>query len=270
MESEGRPNRENITNTVVVIFAHSKLKDLVGTDAMTTVLVGQYRDLVYQDTMHLQLIWDLLEEQPGFVAEDASAPFCALKMLEEKLQLEVEMPGALADYDSTRIMATASHCVVPKGLIDRTLFPPTANGKAAARAAAEARYQRATSGPAQASTRKPVAEVALAVVALIGLAYGGYTVFSFYQGPQFEAISPSDLITKIPIDSARVLGSDLETVCTDESWYQRPEAERISMMTNTLEALKSNEVEVLIVRDAGGALRASAQWVDGRAEVRLR
>ena len=83
MESEGRPNRENITNAVVVIFAHSKLKDLVGTDAMTTVLTGQYRDLVYQDTMHLQRIWDLLEEQPGFVAEDASAPFCALKMLEE-------------------------------------------------------------------------------------------------------------------------------------------------------------------------------------------
>lgn len=272
MASQGAPKRGGIISAIVLVFSHSKLKDLVGTDALRAVLSGQYRDLVQNNTLHLQVIWDLLEDQPGFEKADAEPAFCVLKGWQDDLGLKVEMPKCLANFGTSEIMASASHCPVPRRLKERALHPEEAQAKAKANLSAFDTGNISSSQIPALSTRMPVLEALLAVVALAGLAFGGYTLMGYMAGPNIKELSPSDIATDVPIASANRLGADLSLVVTEESWFQLPAEKRIAMLQATLRGVGTLEIEAVSILDSAGTLRASAQWMGEppKIDVRLR
>src|SRR6476620_11382128 len=106
--SEGRPSpvapqkptTGMLIDVVVLCFAKSELKSLVGTDALRSVLEGAQRDLFpAPDTLSLQPVYELLESQPGFDADKAVMPFCRIKQWEQQLRVTVEMPHQLEVLD---------------------------------------------------------------------------------------------------------------------------------------------------------------------------
>jgi hypothetical protein len=269
MASAGAPNREGIIGAIVLVFAQSKLKDLVGSDPLRSVLSGQYRDLVQDGTLHLQVIWDLLEDQPGFEREDAEPVFCVLKSWQEDFQLEVEMPKVLADLGEAEIMGSASHCPVPGRLKERALFPEGAKAKAKASMAAFDTGHVAKTNIG-ASTRKPALEALLGVIAIAGLGFGGYTLQQYLRGPNIKTISASNIATEIPISSAKRLGGDLSLVVSNDNWFALPAAERIAMLQATLRGVSSFDIKAMVILNSAGKMRASAQWMGEPPKIDVR
>ena len=263
-------NRESVLESIIVVFANSKLKDVVGTDALRSVLSGQYRDLVSDNTLHLQVVWDLLADQPDFVAEDAIAPFSLLKTWEDELGITVAVPKALAKHTTTEFLAQASHCPVPKGQKARALNPGGARAKAKETMAAM-EGTGATRRPNNAeSTRKPALEAALGLVAVLGLAYGGYTFYQTMGGAKFKSVETSQIMGNLPIAKARSLGDEVNLQIREDSWYELPEAARKDSLRAALEGLQARRIKSLIVQDGNGTVRASAQWVGSPAAIRVK
>jgi hypothetical protein len=255
-------------NAIVLVFSNSKLKDLVGTDALRSVLSGQYRDLVKDGTLHLQVIWDLLEDQPGFEQEDAEPAFCVLKEWEDDLKLSVEMPRAIADFGSSQVVASASHCPIPQRLKDRAIRPDEAEAKAKA-TLAEFDSGNIPSKD-QVSTRRPALEALLALIALAGLGFGGYTLMDYFKGPNIKTVSAGSITTEIPIASAKRLGGDLSLVVTDAKWFGLSVADRKNMLKATLRNARPLDIDAVLVMDASNKLRASAQWMGEPPKIVVR
>lgn len=251
--------RDSIIGAIVLAFSHSKLKDLVGTDALRSVLEGQYRDLVFKETLHLQVVWNLLHDQPGFDPELAQAPFALIKQWEKRLGLTVEMPESLASMSATQVMAAATHCPVPKAQRERTLAPEASRLRVQA-VLDDSQSDSLSSKSDDAPTRKPGLEAALGVVALLGFAFGGYTLMGFLGGPDTESVSVSKLDTGLPLSKGEKLGRQLVAV-VDDSWLgQDAEAMREGLET-ALRRLKGRDIDSLVLKDGSGAIRASVQWV---------
>ncbi len=269
MAAGDTPNRETVLESITVVFSHSKLKDVVGTDALKSVLSGQYRELVSGGTLHLHVIWDLLADQPGFEEEAALAPFCVLKTWESDLGLEVEMPERLAECSATEIIAQASHCPIPKTLKARTLNPQGARDKVLATMAKIDEGSPETS-PSTSSSRKPAVEAALAAVAVLGLAYGGYAYYSATGGAEFKAVQTGEIRTDMPIAKAKQLGEELNLLVEEETWYELPSARRKASLRTTLENLRMQKITSLVVQDSSGRVRGSAQWIGSPAKIIVR
>ncbi len=264
------PNRESVLESITVVFANSKLKDVVGTDALKSVLSGQYRDLVTSNTLHLQLVWDLLADQPDFVEDDAIAPFAVLKTWEEDLGVKVELPQPLAQYTATDFVAHASHCQVSKAQKARAINPDRARAKA--RKTMETLEGTATGSRSldEPSTRKPALEALLGLVAVLGLAYGGYTLYQTMGGPQFKSVEKSEIAGDLPIEKAKQLGDEMNLLIGEASWYELPPETRKAALITALEGLQNREIKSLIVQDSSGSVRASAQWVGSHATISVR
>lgn len=257
MSSGDAPNRESIVSAIVVAFAHSKLKDLVGKDALRSVLDGQFRDLVVDGSLKLQPVWDLLSDQPGFNPEDARAPFCLLKTWKRDLNVkQVDLPIAFVDLTATEHMAYASHCVVPKNVKAAAI-----DIEAVRKKARETSVVESTGTQDMPSTRKPILEAVLAIVAVVGLGFAGYTVYGLVSGPPFEEVPVAALDGIIPVAKAKRLGKELHVVISHEPWFRLPEKDRTEALRKSLIQLDSSNINILIVTDSTGGVRGSAQWV---------
>jgi hypothetical protein len=268
MGSEGTPNQEVIIGSIVTAFSHSKIADLVGTDALRSVLTGQYRDLVVEGTLHLQRIWSLLQEQPGFDPKNARGPFCVLKLWEEQMGVEVALPEHLAGIGHSQCLAWSSECPVPKHAKAKALNP--AGARAKARASMHAFQQGQPKAPPRKKTRNPPLEIALGVVAIAGLGFGGYTLAGFLSAPKFSDFDTSKITTEIPIASGKKLGAEVNIVVSDGAWFSLPEPERLRMMEATLRGLQSQNIEQFVVLDDSKEIRASAQFVGKPPQIQVR
>lgn len=260
MESGKGPGREGTIEAIVVAFAHSKLQHVVGTDALRSVLTGQ-RELLRGGILHLQVVWELLEDQPGFDPEAARAPFCLLKKWQSELGLPVELPAALAGSSETEIMAAASHCPVPKAIRDRTLDP------VGFRARAEHRRSQLELDaiPAKAADKSPrrqrLIAAALGAVAVGGLSVAAYQLANHVSGAGFQSLPAAEIGDAIPVHSARQLGQEVLAVVHDESWFALPQPAQREALEEALRELKTRDIVSLVVQDETGQVRASAQWV---------
>lgn len=264
------PNRESVLESIALVFSQSKLKDVVGKDALKSVLSGQYRDLVHEKTLRLQVVWDLLSDQPDFDAELAVAPFSVLKTWEDELGLTVEVPRKLASLSSTQLLAQASHCPVKRSAKTRALNPENARTKARetmSSLGSTGITQRTAEGE---STRKPALEAALGLVALLGLAYGGYTYYGTMAGPQYKSVPASLVRGDLPVAKAKQLGEELNITITEASWYELSADTRKESLRASLEAMGHSDVKSIIVFDATGAIRASAQWFGSPPTINVR
>ncbi len=263
------PNRESVLESIALVFSQSKLKELVGKDALKSVLSGQYRDLVRDNVLQLQVVWDLLADQPDFDADSAVAPFSLLKTWEDDLNLKVEVPKKLAGLSATELLAEASHCPVSRSAKSRALNPAGARAKARETMSA-LDGTGAAPRDAEESTRKPALEAALGLVALLGLAYGGYTLYGSMAGPQFKDVAVSDVRGALPISKAQQLGEELNLTITESSWYEQPLDARKASLEKTLDAMGAKDIKSIIIMDGAGTIRASAQWFGSPPTINVR
>ncbi len=252
---------------LVLAFSHSKLKDVVGGDALRMVLAGQYRDMVSGNTMNLQVVWDLLHDQPNFNVEDAKPPFCAMKSWEKELRVSAQLPSQLADLGPTEILALASHCAVPKKLRQLAFDREGEMRKARDRA------QRATEASAttpQVSTRKPAWEAGLALVAVLTLGFAIYSAVGFMSGGGYQKVTTEEIGSLLPIKSAKRLGADMTIHLSNDGWQSQPEDQRTEVLKEALTRLGASKVEVLVVRDSTGQMVGSAQWTGTPPHIQVR
>jgi hypothetical protein len=236
-------------------FSHSALKDKVGVDALRSVLHGRYRDIVYGGMIHLQPVWELLEQQPGFDAEAARPPFAALKSWQDEMQIEVELPTAMAAATATEIMAWSSHCPVPRATRRRALA--AVSGVSAAELGTKGGAKKANKKAGE--QRRPSLVALLAFVAVLGLGFAGYTIFQ-YIGSSGEFEEASLPVTgELPVTAQKRLGSQLSVQVADE-WFDSSEDERNADLEEMMSGLQRFQITTLVVQDQSGAVRGSAQW----------
>src|SRR5262245_40357711 len=105
-------NKQVVIDALVLVFSRSKLRDVVGTDALKVVLDVQYRDMLRGSELHLEPLWALLVEQPGFDEQAARSPIARFKRLGGRLGVSVVLPGAMVACDDLEIAALSSACDV--------------------------------------------------------------------------------------------------------------------------------------------------------------
>lgn len=268
------PKRDTIIGAIVLAFSHSKLKDVVGTDALRSVLSGQYRDLVAGGRLHLQPVWDLLADQPGFDPTEAQPPIAAIRSWQSDLGLEVELPASMSELSPSELMALASHCPVPKSARKSLFLGAEAAVASPARktsepAASGAFTPKVTKGKAKVSRRRPGLELGLAVLALLGLSFGGLSLYRYFVGGEFAAVRVT-IKGNLPVQESKRLGSELSVTLSDSSWFERAEEVRRADLEAALKGLDNDGISSLVVRDDRQAVRASAQWFGSPRELVIR
>lgn len=274
-------------DALVLAFSHSRASSLVGTDALRTVLTGQYRELVKAGTFYLDEVWGLLESQPGFDPALVKPPLCRFKLWSDELGLEVALPAAMGRLEPLEIRSLAEQCRVPPGDLDRVL----GRGRHAdAEAVAQNKAKAAVSKPARAKasaapTRRPAPAaparsrrgkrsrpVLLAVAALVAVA--GFTVAGVFAYKELRSVPWQEVSTGfsggIPLTRAERSGFDVAATLADEAWLKTPIERRRQQLEEAVEKLRREGVRNLLVRDKKGTVRATAQSYGRPPKVKVR
>ncbi len=254
--------KTRVIEALVLALSSSELREIVGTDALRSVLTVEYNDLVESGSFDLQQVWELLEQQPGFSAEAARAPMCRFTSWEEELGIRVTPPDALTTLDAKERALLANECRVPRAQLSRVL-----GGGAQSRAPAKAPARRS-------AKRRPLARPQLmavaAVLGLLGFVVAGYSIVRGCAGAHWDSISASQFAGEMPIADAVQLGSEVGATLTDKDWLSLPEQTRRTQLEAALRRLESRKVDVLFLRDSSGKVCASAQLYDDGRKIRTR
>lgn len=274
-------------DALVLAFSHSRASSLVGTDALRTVLTGQYRELVKGGTFYLDEVWGLLESQPGFDPALVKPPLCRFKLWSDELGLEVALPAAMGRLEPLEIRSLAEQCRVPPGDLDRVLgrgrhadAEAVAQNKAKAAASKPARAKASaapTRRPAPAAPARPrrgkrSRPVLLAVAALVAVA--GFTVAGVFAYMELRSVPWQEVSTGfsggIPLTRAERSGFDVAATLADEAWLKTPIERRRQQLEEAVEKLRREGVRNLLVRDKKGTVRATAQSYGRPPKVKVR
>jgi hypothetical protein len=244
-----------LIDVVVLVFARSELKTLVGTDALRTVLNGSQRAMFPEpQTMSLQPIWELIEDQPGFDREKAIPPMCRLKTWEGRLKVKVVMPVALEALDGTTREQKAMECNVGDDDLNKLLKPPTTTTPVPS-----TRMLESGSAAKGKPKRRISAGLALAF-AILGLAAAGvslYFTLGRTEPSTTRSLSASDLTTEIPLVNVRRNGSLIVATLTDPAtWLEKPESERRMQIEKVGPKAKAQQASGVMFVDRKGLLLA--------------
>lgn len=220
------PSTAVLIDVVVLCFAKSELKTLVGTDALRTVLEGSQREMFPEPgVMVLQPVFELLESQPGFDKNKAIAPMCRIKSWEGRLKTKVQMPEGLDTLDKATIENQAMGCSAFDSDLDKLLKIPVATGpltRVIESGSVSDKHQQRESN----SNRK--AKIAM-IAAVVGLLAAMVSIYLTFRGNKNNVVqlSPSDISDKIPLSNVRKSpGGIIVGTLADPKWLQKPEADR--------------------------------------------
>ena len=272
---------------LILAFSHSRAKALVGTDALRSVLSGQYRELHRDNWFDLEPVWQLLSQQPGFDATQVGPALCRFKSWERDLALDVRMPTEMAQLSEQERSDLAAQVHVPPVARARVLRGeqvPAEDPVVAAVDEAELtprdtvkahklppRSPSLSSVPPTVKTRalrrltdgqRRTLEVVAAVLALLGFALAGVQLQRGCHAPQWESVAVR-FSGEIPLEAARRQGPEVSGALRDPRWLSLAPAVRTGHMKAALEALP-RDVQVFFVRDGGGQVRAIARWYGQR------
>lgn len=246
-----------LIDVIVLVFARSELKNLVGTDALRTVLSGSQRALFPEPgAMSLQPVWDLIESQPGFDAELAIPPMCRLKTWEGQLKVKVEMPEPLSHLDLATREKKAMECNVGDDDLHKVIkVRPTGSQVPEKKDIARAiETTAAGAGPKKSSNLS--AKVA-AVFAVLGLAAAGVSIYLTTRSTSSTVkLSASELTSQIPLTDVRRNGSLIVATLSDLAWLEKPEADRRIQLEATSPKVREHQANGLMVVDNKGLLIA--------------
>jgi len=244
-----------LIDVVVLVFARSELKHLVGTDALRTVLSGSQRALFPEPgTMSLEPVWELIESQPGFDPEKAVPPMCRIKTWENQLKVKVTMPTALADLDLAERDKNAMQCNVGDDELNKILKPAAApTPKAEVTRAIES-----SSGPSQQSARSIAPKIALGA-ACVGLIAAGVSIYFTMKGGDTNTVkvSVSDITAEIPLTDVRRNGNLMVATVTDKAWLAKPEFERRKQLEAMGPKVRMQQARGLMLLDDKGSIIAT-------------
>ena len=266
-----------VIDAIVLAFSRSKLRELVGTDALKMVLSGTTttRELFPDPgTLSLQPLWDLLESQPGFIPEDATPPLCRIKSWESSLEMTVALPNHLLELDVEAQALRTAECPVGDDELQQILEPPAPPPPPAPAPVPRPRTSephavetvsisglRVHSG----SSRRTMIAVALAVLAIIAVIVS--IKLTFGGESKATRLSASEISNEIPLTQIRQKGPVIGAVLADRSWLSKPEAERRQQLATALDNVKALGANDLVVFDSKGTLVASVASHAGKPIV---
>lgn len=265
-------NKQVVIDALVLVFSRSKLRDVVGTDALKVVLDVQYREMLRGSELHLEPLWSLLVEQPGFDEQAARPPIARFRRLGERLGITVILPSAMASCDELEIAALSAACEVPDNEVDKILRqhdPSLAAEREAKRAAAVDAALDAQPRPSAFGTRTPLLVVA-AVVALGAFAFTGWQVYQAFAGPTVSFQPLQVQVEGLPVKDATRRQNEGVIKLSDDGWLRKPAADRESMLARALDQVSSRGIDVLVVMDSAGVIRASAQYLGQGSERKVK
>ncbi len=244
-----------LIDVVVLVFARSELKTLVGTDALRTVLNGSQRAMFPEPgTMSLQPIWDLIEDQPGFDAEKAKPPMCRLKTWEGRLKVKVLMPHALEILDGATREHEAMLCNVGDDDLNKLLkIPATPTPTSKTRA-----IESSSASARQKPKRRISAGLALGLAGAGIIAAGISMYLTFGRSTSnTKSLDASDLTTEIKLADVRRAGTMIiATVPDSDTWLAKPEPERRKQLEHLGPKVLIQQASGVMLVDAKGGLLA--------------
>lgn len=248
-----------LIDVIVLVFARSELKNLVGTDALRTVLSGSQRALFPEPgAMSLQPVWELIESQPGFDADLAIPPMCRLKAWENQLKVKVEMPEPLAHLDLATREKKAMECNVGDDELYKIIKvkPPGAlpEKKDVTRAIESTSTAEENARKRGASLSTKIA----AILAVLGLAAAGVSIYLTLGRTSGSTVrlSASELSSDIPLTDARRNGSLVVATLSDIKWLDKPEAERRLQLEAVGPKVRLQQANGMMLVDSKGLLIA--------------
>ncbi len=211
MTERAGPDKEQVIDALVLVFAHSDIAKVVGTDALRSVLAVEYHDMIEGNIFDMQQLWELLADQPGFDATAAEPPLCLLKNWESKLSLEFQLPEHLAEMSDRDRALRAAQCRVPtaesKRVLRVTAPPPVASR---ARRDSLGRGARSTLPPPGKPRQRPAWQGWLAgIVAAATMTFVGITLYGHCQGANGHWDQAQVTLTDLPTRSVRRMGSQV-------------------------------------------------------------
>lgn len=255
-----------LIDAIVLVFSRSKLRDLVGTDALKTVLEGSARDLFPEPgTMALQPVWDLLETQQGFQPDLAIPPLCRLKHWQGRLGVLVELPAQAQHLEASEIETQAMYCTANEDDLQKLLKPKTVPIPSAARVVEVA--SDATDGDDRQAPSRRKMTFALVFMAIAIAAAAVSIWLTFRNASDTKHLAPNDLTAEIPLRDLRQAGPTFAGTLNDPNWLLKPEVERRrAMEAATLKAIPLGAKRFMVF-DAKGKLRATSVLVNGKPVV---
>ncbi|MEO8701135.1 MAG: hypothetical protein ABI867_13885 [Kofleriaceae bacterium] len=260
-----------LIDAIVLAFSKSRLKDVVGTDALKMVLAGTVKEMLAKENhLLLQPVYELLESQPGFVHEDAVPPLCRIKLWESKLKLIVELPKECGLMPTEERERNAQLCYVDEAQVDKILTPPqrTTNppplgatrilegGSAETR---EAMREQNT------SRRKAIAAGVFAAFAIVAMVVSYKLTFGADSGN--TRLDARDLTAEIPLTQVRQSGKLVGATLSDPNWLTKPEVDRRRQLEAAVIKASTLGAQNLMVFDTKGKLVASATMRQGKLSV---
>lgn len=265
------PGQKEHVEALVLAFSHSKASRLVGTDALRTVISGQYRELCSNGTMYLENVWSLLESQPGFEADLVKPPLCRFKLWEQDLGIEVALPEAMAALGGIEIRAQAERCRVPDAELDKILGRGRyTQVKRAERAARRAEVEKTVEEP---KTPEPKASRPLVLWTAIAVALVSFAVTGFFVYQAFSRTAPDPISVSfapdIPLARAERAGIDVGATLANDSWLAQSAEDRRGHLMSAMTNLRADGVKTLYIRDKQGKVRALAQSYDKGNKIKI-
>jgi hypothetical protein len=272
---------------LILAFAHSRAKALVGTDALRSVLSGRYRELHRGGAFDLEPVWQLCAEQPGFDPQHVRPPLCRFKTWERDLGLEVRLPASMAGLSGFEVAELAAAVRVPPRertrVFDGAQVPPDDPEAAAADAAeaiavspapvaaeVEAQPPPTARTPAlrrMSPARRRALEIAAVALALVGFSAAGFQLQRGCRASPWEAMTTA-FAGDIPLGGAERQGPEVSGALRDARWLSLPPAARTAHMKAALEALP-RDVQAFFVRDGEGRVRAVARWFGQPPQIQV-
>jgi hypothetical protein len=267
--AKGAPKQDGIVAAIVLAVSNSRLKIKADRSTLNSVISGQYRDLVKDGALRLQVLWNLLKDLPGFDKEDAKSAFCALDSWADDFVMKVELPDELQSMSDAERSQAAARCSVTDAKKKQALFPGSELSQAGRRPTAPGNRssqdipKHASGGDGGGTKRLIKILVAVALVA------GGITAYTVLSGGQNE-VALSTISDALPIESATRAGAQLDLRLKGDDWFSEADDQRREDMVATLRSVAAIEIDTVIVYDSSGNLRAAAVWFGNPPSVQVR
>lgn len=278
MTDRSSPPVGTLLDVVVLCFAKSELKELVGTDALRVVLESKQREIFPElDVMALQPVWELLESQEGFDKKKAFAPVCRIKSWEGRLKIRVDMPSTLDVLDEPTREKFALRCTASDTDLEKILRPATANTPVPLKRALTTGTMKAVERKTPSTgmrkmtgnglTSKAKLAIAAAMISLVAAGVSAY--LTFRGGKSAAHIAPTTEISdKVPLSDVLIQGTLIVGRLRDASWLDKPEEERLADLEATVPRLEARQATKLVVLDGKGSVVATV-LVGGKPPVTL-
>jgi hypothetical protein len=260
--SSSAASKRIIVEALVLAFSHSEVREIVGTDALRSVVGVEYHDMTSGGSLDLQPLWELLEEQPGFDASRATPPMLLMKQWERQLGMPVLLPRALEGVNPGELARRAAEIKIPTPEL-RKLFR-TDLVEAEEKKAEEKKTGKRRSGKNKSKKDKRSSPALVALAGTVAVAAFAFTGFSTYKQchrrAEWQPVNVAEISAEVPVKGAERFGDQVGATLANNDWLGQPRDKREEQLRAALDKLRKKRVRVLFLKDQAGKVRATVQY----------